>query len=215
MWQERTLQALENAGLDTAGGRPAALSRCFWYSCWGWGSVLMGLREKPRRSQEPPCGRLSPAAGCSIFAGLIFPTTDARLKASIGARGIRTVWIHEGSPTTQALEMISILQQADSKGLLPEDYDAASWNGRLARLRATIRRSEEARFDVALTVCTMRYASDVRDRKSQSSTFRVQIRYKAQADWIYPAFVEKRLLKGTDLRSAWRVSNRHSPGTMS
>ncbi|MGA9889830.1 MAG: L,D-transpeptidase family protein, partial [Candidatus Acidiferrales bacterium] len=67
-------------------------------------------------------------------------------------------------PTPQAQQIIALLFQADQKGLNAEDYDASRWADRLAKLRpATPQPSEAdaARFDVALTVCIMRYISDL------------------------------------------------------
>ena len=72
------------------------------------------------------------------------------------------VWVHAGSPTPQAEQMIAILQQADSAGLRSEDYDASRWPQRIVRLQGQHLQSEEALFDVALTVCSMRYISDLR-----------------------------------------------------
>ena len=72
------------------------------------------------------------------------------------------VWIQQGQPTRQALDMIQILQNADTEGLRAEDYDASRWEKRLDQLRAAHTASDEARFEAALTVCTMRYLSNVR-----------------------------------------------------
>ena len=67
-------------------------------------------------------------------------------------------------PTPQAQQIIAVLFQADQKGLNAEDYDASRWADRLAKLRpATAQPSEAdaARFDLALTICVMRYISDL------------------------------------------------------
>ena len=45
-----------------------------------------------------------------------------------------------------------------------DDYDAALWNGRAAKLKPAARQPAEAdavKFDLALTVCLMRYISDL------------------------------------------------------
>jgi murein L,D-transpeptidase YcbB/YkuD len=73
-------------------------------------------------------------------------------------------WVRGMQPTPQAQQIIAVLFQADQKGLNAEDYDASRWADRLAKLRpATPQPSEAdaARFDVALTVCIMRYISDL------------------------------------------------------
>jgi hypothetical protein len=47
------------------------------------------------------------------------------------------------------------------KGLEPEDYDASRWNERILALQGSSSPAR-ARFDVALTICTMCYVSDLR-----------------------------------------------------
>jgi murein L,D-transpeptidase YcbB/YkuD len=71
------------------------------------------------------------------------------------------IWIREGGLTMQAGEMIAILVHADVDGLDPEDYDGSRWEKRLVQLQRPHTSADEARFDVALTVCAMRYASDI------------------------------------------------------
>ena len=115
--------------------------------------------------------------------------------------GYAPVWIRNGSPTPQALEMISILQQADMKGLLAEDYDSSSWPQRLARLQAQHTASDEARFDTALSVCTMRYVSDLRIGRINPSHLKFG-RDIGPKEMDLSTLLENRLLKGTSLESA-------------
>ena len=73
-------------------------------------------------------------------------------------------WVRGMQPTAQAQQVISILLKAEQKGLAAEDYDGSRWGDRLARLNpATVQPSEAdvVRFDAALTVCAMRYVSDL------------------------------------------------------
>jgi murein L,D-transpeptidase YcbB/YkuD len=58
--------------------------------------------------------------------------------------------------------MVEILRRADAEGLNPEDYDGPRWAERFAHLESSHSPEVEARFDVAMTVCAMRYISDVR-----------------------------------------------------
>jgi murein L,D-transpeptidase YcbB/YkuD len=115
--------------------------------------------------------------------------------------GYAPVWLHRGHPTPQALEMISILQQSDSKGLVAEDYDSAGWPERLTHLQAQHTSSDEARFDVALTVCTMRYVSDLRIGRINPRHFEFG-RDIGPKELDLTSIVESRLVKGTDLKSA-------------
>ncbi len=72
-------------------------------------------------------------------------------------------WIHESGPSTQALTIIRILNNADREGLDPEDYDGPRWESRVAALAqpSPAAESDLVRFDVALTVSAMRYISDL------------------------------------------------------
>ncbi len=81
-----------------------------------------------------------------------------------GSSGYVLAWTASGRPTPQALAMIEILKNANLKGLNPEDYDASRWDARVAKLApATTNPSatDLVHFDLALTVCAMRYLSDL------------------------------------------------------
>ncbi|HYA88667.1 MAG TPA: L,D-transpeptidase family protein [Nitrospirota bacterium] len=73
-------------------------------------------------------------------------------------------WVNRMEPTAQARQVIALLLKADQKGLSVEDYDGSRWNDRLTKLKPATRQPSEAdavRFDLALTVCAMRYISDL------------------------------------------------------
>ena len=73
-------------------------------------------------------------------------------------------WVKGKAPTAQARQAIALLLQADQKGLSADDYDGPRWNNRLATLKPATRQPTEAdalKFDLALTVCMMRYISDL------------------------------------------------------
>ena len=55
--------------------------------------------------------------------------------------------------------MIQLFKQASLKGLNPDDYDAALWDARIAKLQGGASASDIAHIDLALTVCAMRYIS--------------------------------------------------------
>ena len=69
-------------------------------------------------------------------------------------------WVSNNEPTPQALALIQFFKAAAEKGLDPNDYDGSRWDERLARLRASSP-DNLTHFDLALTVCTMRYVSDL------------------------------------------------------
>jgi len=73
-------------------------------------------------------------------------------------------WVKGMEPTPQARQVIALMLQADQKGLSADDYDGPRWNNRLATLKPATPQPIEAdavRFDLAVTVCAMRYISDL------------------------------------------------------
>ncbi len=80
------------------------------------------------------------------------------------SNGSTLSWVKDGEPTTQARQLIALITDADRKGLSPDDYDGPRWSARLAGLKPATRQPAEAnavKFDVELTVCAMRYISDL------------------------------------------------------
>ena len=75
-------------------------------------------------------------------------------------RNSEVAWTRDGKPTKPALAFISAFNAAAAKGLIPEDYDASRWP---ARIQALSPKNEDgvAQFDVAMTICIMRYISDL------------------------------------------------------
>jgi murein L,D-transpeptidase YcbB/YkuD len=86
------------------------------------------------------------------------------LKEFYDSYGNSLPWVRGMQPTTQAQQAIALLLQADQKGLSAEDYDGPRWTDRLAKLKPAATQPSEAdavQFDLALTVCVMRYVSDL------------------------------------------------------
>ncbi|HKV53038.1 MAG TPA: L,D-transpeptidase family protein [Candidatus Binataceae bacterium] len=83
------------------------------------------------------------------------------------AGGYELAWSLQGRPTPQATGVIYQLENADLKGLLPEDYDGPRWPARLAQLQQQTPPDEASlvRFDLELTVCAMRLVSDLHEGK--------------------------------------------------
>ena len=78
--------------------------------------------------------------------------------------GYSSWWTSDNEPTPQARQMIALFQEAGQKGLSPDDYDGPRWSDRLATLKPVKDRPAEAdflKFELALTVCAMRYISDL------------------------------------------------------
>ena len=76
--------------------------------------------------------------------------------------GFAPAWVQGSQPLPQALSLIELFKNAWRKGFDPEDYDASRWEQRIGALNSSAGGAAMAWFDVALTVCTMRYVSDLR-----------------------------------------------------
>jgi murein L,D-transpeptidase YcbB/YkuD len=109
-------------------------------------------------------------------------------------------WTRDGRPTPQALAIIDLLKQADSRGLDPEDYDGSRWADRLARLQKLEAAGEGAIFDAALTVCVMRYISDSHIGKINPEHFKFGLSVEAKK-YDLPAFLRERLVNGGDVKA--------------
>src|SRR5690606_24438036 len=71
-------------------------------------------------------------------------------------------WLNDGKPTPQARILVASLGDADNRGLNAADYDAELLNQWLTEFGATVVNPREiAFFDVALSLATMRYVSNL------------------------------------------------------
>jgi murein L,D-transpeptidase YcbB/YkuD len=109
------------------------------------------------------------------------------------------LWLRDGRPTPQALQLITILQDADSEGLSPEDYDSSRWPERVRRLQRPHTVEDEIRFDVALTVSALRYCSDLRMGRTTPEQFKFSLDQTQKDDFDLPSFVVQHLANGNDL----------------
>ncbi len=85
------------------------------------------------------------------------------VKEFYGSGNYELAWTRGGKPTTQARELITILDDAGEKGLDSRDYDGGRWDGRIKSLDGAAAPGESSlvKFDAALTVSAMRYISDL------------------------------------------------------
>jgi murein L,D-transpeptidase YcbB/YkuD len=107
------------------------------------------------------------AIGSGSFSDLRWPDFgDYRnhVQKFYGLNGDSLWWVKGMEPTSQARQLTALLIQAGQKGLTADDYDGPRWSDRLAKLKPAAREPAEAdavKFDLALTVCAMRYISDL------------------------------------------------------
>jgi L,D-transpeptidase YcbB len=116
------------------------------------------------------------------------------------AAGYDPAWLRNHEPTQQAQTFIEVLKQADSKGLNAEDYDGSRWADRLSRLHQSPSQEDQARFDAALTVCAMRYISDLHIGRVNPQHFKFNLDV-APKKYDLPLFVREKLINGADVRA--------------
>jgi murein L,D-transpeptidase YcbB/YkuD len=115
-------------------------------------------------------------------------------------RSYRLAWTDGGKPTPRAQEMIDVLLHADLEGLNPDDYDGPRWSERIAQLSSASTPQSEFRFDLALTVCAMRYISDIRIGRINPNHFKFGFDVE-QKKLDLPAFLQDLLTGDTDLKA--------------
>jgi L,D-transpeptidase YcbB len=92
-----------------------------------------------------------------------FQNYQTEVKEFYGSFNDTLPWLRNSEPTPQALAIIQALKHAETKGLRPEDYDGPGWDEHIKTLQQGSPTPEPdlIRFDVALTISTMRYISDL------------------------------------------------------
>jgi murein L,D-transpeptidase YcbB/YkuD len=118
--------------------------------------------------------------------------------------GYSLPWVKDMQPTTQARQVIAVLLQAEQKGLSAEDYDGSRWAGRLATLKPAARQPTEAdavQFDAALTVCAMRYISDLHIGKVNPKHFDFGFDIETKK-YDLPEFLKENVVDASDAEAA-------------
>ena len=121
-----------------------------------------------------------------------FPDYRRHVTAFYETGGYQPVWVQNGKATPQASAAIGALRKANEKGLHAEDYDGSRWEARLSRLPAGDA-TERERFDAALTVCAMRYISDLHIGRVNPRQFAFGLDVENKK-YDLPQFVRQRLI---------------------
>ena len=141
------------------------------------------------------------------FADLRWPDFsdyDKHAEKFYESYGYSLPWVREGKPTAQAQQVIALLSQAEQKGLSAEDYDGPRWRDRMTKLKPDAPQPSEAdavRFDVALTVCVMRYISDLHIGKVNPKHFDFGLDVEAKK-YDLPEFLKEHVVDGSDVAGA-------------
>jgi murein L,D-transpeptidase YcbB/YkuD len=131
-----------------------------------------------RAAASPAAVELRPIVASGKLDDLRWPDfSDYRLNVEnfYKPTNYSLAWLRDSKPTPQAQVFFDIFAKADTEGLNPDDYDSPRWPERIARLAADHTAADEARFDAALTVCAMRYISDMRIGKVNPAHFKFDL----------------------------------------
>jgi murein L,D-transpeptidase YcbB/YkuD len=170
--------------------------------------------ETAAKSAAPP-QQLSPqgqaALQAIIQAGKLpdlrwpdFSDYDKHLQKFYDSYAYSLPWIRGMQPTPQAQQVIAILSQAEQKGLSADDYDGPRWADRLAKLKPAASQPSEVdatQFDVALTVCAMRYISDLHIGKVNPKHFAFGFDIEAKK-YDLPEFLKTNVDEASDVAGA-------------
>ena len=113
-------------------------------------------------------------------------------------RNYEVAWVDDnGQPSQQAKAFIQAFQESAQKGLNPADYDADLWAGRVQKL-AGKNDDDVAQFDAAMTVCVMRYISDLRIGRVNPTHFNFDINTQDKK-YDLPEFVSDNAVDADDV----------------
>ena len=113
-------------------------------------------------------------------------------------------WVKGMEPTAQARQAIALLLQAGQKGLFADDYDGNRWSDRLAKLKPGAQQPTEAdalKFDLELSVCMMRYVSDLHIGKVNPKHFAFALDEESRK-YDLAEFLKEHLVNGGDAAAA-------------
>jgi murein L,D-transpeptidase YcbB/YkuD len=91
------------------------------------------------------------------------------------ASGYSLLWVQNVHVRPQGLAVIQLLQNADAKGLDPEDYDGSRWQGRLLELGQNPTEPDLISFDTAVTVSAMRYIRAIHCGRANPKEFKFEL----------------------------------------
>ena len=135
------------------------------------------------------------------LAGMRWPNFSdyrAALQKFYEPTGYAPAWVQGSQPVPQALFLIDRFNDAWKKGLNPEDYDGSRWAERIGALRTG--GPAVAQFDVALSVCTMRYISDLRIGRVNPSHFDFGLNVQ-EKKYDLAEFLRNRVVTAPDLQT--------------
>jgi murein L,D-transpeptidase YcbB/YkuD len=127
------------------------------------------------------------------------------------ANGYSLAWLQNGQVRPQGLAVIEVLENANSRGLDPEDYDASRWPIRLSKLRQSPSEQDLVLFDTALTVSAMRYIRAVHVGRVNPKEFNFQLD-NGEGQFSLAEFVKNKVANSTDPAAEFQKLEPPFPG---
>jgi L,D-transpeptidase YcbB len=137
--------------------------------------------------QQPALGQTLSASGVPALHGIVdsgrnpdlrwpdFTPYKTEVAKLYETSGYSLLWVQNVRVRPQGLAVIQLLQNADAKGLDPEDYDGSRWQGRLLKLGHDPTEADLISFDTALTVSTMRYIRAIHCGRANPKEFKFEL----------------------------------------
>ena len=121
-------------------------------------------------------------------------------------RNYEIAWLRDLKPTPEATAFIAASQDAGAKGLNPDDYDAWLWPARVRQMAKFAASHDDTdggantigQFDTAMTICVMRYISDLRIGRVNPQHFNFDIDV-ADKKYDLAEFVSDNAVDATDV----------------
>jgi murein L,D-transpeptidase YcbB/YkuD len=121
-------------------------------------------------------------------------------------RNYELAWLRDLKPTPETTAFIQAFQDAGAKGLNSDDYDAWLWPARVAGIAKIAAARDDsdaaadsvAQFDTAMTICVMRYISDLRIGRVNPQHFNFDIDV-ADKKYNLAEFVSDNAVDATDV----------------
>ena len=154
------------------------------------GGTLPALLAEPHSAAA--AGQALSASGVSALHGIVdsarnpdlrwpdFTPYKTEVAKLYQTSGYSLLLVQNGRVRPQGMAVIQLLQNANAKGLDPEDYDGSRWQGRLIKLSQTkldLKPSEQdlVSIDTALTVSTMRYIRAIHCGRVNPKEFKFEL----------------------------------------
>jgi murein L,D-transpeptidase YcbB/YkuD len=157
--------------------------------------LLTGCRQPQQQIKSELQGEIS-SGHLATLKWPDFSDYQPLVQTFYGQRNFAPAWIANGKPTSQARELLSAFNDSGVKGLIPEDYDGARWQDRVKSVGSSP--TLDAQFDLAMTVCAMRYISDLHIGRTNPKHFDFGIDVN-QKKYDLPQFLSEKVVSASNV----------------